>query len=299
MLDGQEFLLTGKVALTLDQHLTSRTTFVNSLVSWIETTKPNNQILNMSTMNKNSLWTNSNRSRYFLIPNNQNLTPGNFTIQTLTGISKQVDVTALTPLEITAVQAQPYIQAEIDRALKQTKEAFGPFNEFAAAAQGESATDPQSFQLPKNPFAALFDISQEELDENPDAVKESWQNLVQGFQDVVLGATSDDPSHLETAKTQMQRLQQHLQNQGINVNDSIQDLPNKLREKYHSPDSEPNLKASAEKLQEATQNVGQAFNDLLQTLKDGADKVRQAMEEDETNQPKQSGSETSESAEKN
>ena len=245
----------------------------------------------MKRNEKNLLWIHHKHHRYFLIPINQELPEGDFSIQSLTGSRKNVNPICITPFEINREEAKPYIQVELDKALKKTKEAFATFTNFAAAAQGQP-TETKAPQPPQNPLAALLGVSQEELSNNPDAVKESWQNLVQGFQDVLRGATSDDPTHLETAKTQIQRLQHHLQAQGIDVDNSIQDLPNKLREKYQSPESDPNLKTSAEKLQEASQNVSRSFNDLLQTLEDGANKLRDAIKEAEAKKSKPKNSKT-------
>lgn len=237
------------------------------------------------------LWINYTNSRYFLIPIVQQILEGEFLIKSLTGTQKTVDLNCIAPFEITREEAKPYIQAELEKALKQTKQAFTTFTNFAATTQEKSSTDTQASQAPKNPLAALLGISQEQLNKNPDAVKESWQNLVQGFQDILQAATSSDSTHLDNAKTQMQRLQNYLQAQGIEVDDSIQELTNKLREKYHTSEFDPTLKASAEKLQEATQNLGQSFNNLLESLKDGANKVRETMKEAEANQNRKKSSE--------
>jgi len=53
----------------------------------------------MKTQDNDSLWTNSNRSLYFLIPNNQKLASGNFTIITSSGNKKTVAPDALAPFE--------------------------------------------------------------------------------------------------------------------------------------------------------------------------------------------------------
>lgn len=230
-------------------------------------------------MNKISLWTNSNRSRYFLIPNNQNLPPGNFTIQTLTGITKQVDVTALTPLEITAEQAKPYFQAELEQSIQQVKNAFSTFADFAAAAKGQTTSNTKPPQPSSNPIATLLGISPEELRDNPQAIKAGWNKLVDGFKDLLRGATSEDETHLEVARTRMRQLREHLQAQGVEVNNSIEELPNKLRENYLSSDTEPNLVESAAKLEETTNKLKLSFTDMIQTLKESGAKLQNLADE--------------------
>lgn len=271
-------------------------------MQYVTLTHPTRTVLNqnllMSSEDKHYLWTNSTRSRYFLIPVDQQFSSRDFTIRSLADETQNVDLSAIAPFEISREDAKAHIQAELNNAFKRTREAFATFTDLAATVQGQSTIAAQASQLPKNPLATLLGISQEELAENPDAVKESWQNLVQGFHDVLQGTTSDEPTHLDMAKTRMQQLQHYLQAQGINVDDSIQDLPNKLRKKYHSSQSEPTLEASADKLQEATQKVSRSFNDLFQTLRDSATKVREAMEEAKANHPKQPESQTTENAER-
>ena len=225
-------------------------------------------------MSKISLWINSTRTRYFLIPNNQNLPPGNFTIQTLTGITKQVDVKALTPLEITVEQAKPYFQTELEQSIQQVKNAFSAFAGFAAAAKGQTTSNTKPPQPSSNPIATLLGMSPEELRDNPQAIKAGWNNLVDGFKDVLRGATSEDTTHLEIARTRMRQLREHLQTQGVEVNNSIEELPNKLRENYLVSEKEPNLQESAAKLKEATEKVEKSFNSMVNALKEGTAKLQ-------------------------
>ena len=71
----------------------------------------------------------STRSRYFLIPNDQELSSGDFIILTLNGDEKKVDYNALNSLEIPESQAKAYLQAEMTQALDEAKNAFSNFLE--------------------------------------------------------------------------------------------------------------------------------------------------------------------------
>lgn len=240
-----------------------------------------------------SLWIHIPQNRFFLIPFAQELNEGMFDVRALSGDCKSVDLESIVPFEITRKEAKPYIQAALNNTLSQTKEALDLLTDFAEIAQAQTTGNAPFPQPPKNFLATLLGISQKELNENPNAVQQRWQALFQGCQDVLKGATSDDPKHLDVAKARMQQLQQHLQSQGITVEDSIQDLPDKLHEKYNSSTPDPNLKVSAEKFQEATQEVSRSFSNLLQTLKEGVNKVREAMEEAEVNKSQKSESKAS------
>ncbi len=114
---------------------------------------------------------------------------------------------------------------------------------------------------------------------NPSILKTSVQTIMAGFQDLLKGATSDNPTDLETARQRMQSLRHYLETQGITVSDEFDTLPDKLRERCQTATTDPELKESAQKFVEATEEVKQSFSTLLQTLKSGAEKLREVLDE--------------------
>ncbi|MEQ8972640.1 MAG: methylated-DNA--[protein]-cysteine S-methyltransferase [Coleofasciculus sp. C1-SOL-03] len=231
------------------------------------------------TSEKYSLWTNSTSRRYFLIPNNQLLSPGNFTIRNLTNESKEVELKAITNWEITTEQAQPYIEVKLTKAWQKTKNALSTLTNLATAAQGKMPSVNNSSETQTNPIASFLGVSPQELSNNPNAIQERWQNIFAGFQDMLQAATSEDPAHLETARSRMESLREHLQAQGVEVDEAITELPHKLREKYHSSETDPNLQESSTKLKEATEQVEQSFTKMLETIKEGATKFQKLAKE--------------------
>jgi O-6-methylguanine DNA methyltransferase len=226
-----------------------------------------------------SLWTNTTHRRYFLIPNQQQLPTGNFTIRNLRNESQEVELKAITNWEINTAQAQLYIEVELTKAWQQTKKAFSTFTNFATAAKGQTPSVNDSSQTPANPIASLLGISPQELSDNPNAIQERWQNVFAGFQDIVQAATSEDDTELETARSHLESLRKYLQGQGVETDEAITELPNKLREKYHSPETDPNLRESATKFKEATEQVEQSFTKMLETIKEGATKLQKLAKE--------------------
>jgi hypothetical protein len=69
--------------------------------------------------NKLSLWINSKKKQYFLIPDNQKLPKGNDVIRRLMGIEQQIDLAAIAPYEISAKEAEPYMQQEVTQAMEE------------------------------------------------------------------------------------------------------------------------------------------------------------------------------------
>ena len=233
----------------------------------------------MTSKQANSiLWISISRSRYFLIPDNQELPDGDFTVHSLVGEAKKVNPHMLAPFEISKEQAEPHIQAELDKTWQQVKNAFSTLTDFAAAAQGKAASKAQSPNSMGSSIASLLGISPEELESNPNAVKQSLNTIASSFRDIFKGAISEDPAHLEAARNRMSALRQHLKKQGVEVEADLELLPEKLRQQYLGAEAENNLQESATKLKEATEEVSQSFKNVLQTLKEGAAKVREAID---------------------
>jgi hypothetical protein len=68
-----------------------------------------------------SLWINANQSKYFLIPMNENIPDGDFLVFTILGEEKSVDINAITPFEITEIEAKQYLETEIQQGLEDVK----------------------------------------------------------------------------------------------------------------------------------------------------------------------------------
>jgi len=188
----------------------------------------------MKTQDNGSLWTNLHRSRYFLIPNNQELANGNFAIFTSPGNKKEVNPDTLAPFEITEEAAKSHVQAEMSQALKQVKNGFSNFIAMAAAqaAKENTPSDTTHSQSGAKLVAALLDITPEEVRNNPEAAKEQLRQVVATtLGEVIQGLTSQDPEQLEAVRIQMHTLRTTLQSQGLEVDESLEQFPENLREK--------------------------------------------------------------------
>ncbi len=75
----------------------------------------------MNSEEKHSLWLDYTRTRYFLIPDNQNIPTGDFILFNLTGKKKTVALTAIASFEITEEQAMAYLETELNQLIEQIK----------------------------------------------------------------------------------------------------------------------------------------------------------------------------------
>lgn len=78
-------------------------------------------------LDASTLWSNPECTRFFLIPDSQELAPGDFPICTTTGRHAKVDESALSGLEITKDQAKAWVKEEFGKLLDGARQAADRF----------------------------------------------------------------------------------------------------------------------------------------------------------------------------
>lgn len=73
----------------------------------------------MNNEKPSGLWIDYTRTRYFLIPENQDISTGDFLLFNLIGKKKKVALTAITSFEITEEEANIYLETELNQLIKQ------------------------------------------------------------------------------------------------------------------------------------------------------------------------------------
>jgi uncharacterized membrane protein YukC len=216
----------------------------------------------MSSKDKRSLWIDSKRKRYFLIPDNQKLARGNFIICTLTGIEKKVMQTAIAPFEIPESEVKAYLKAEVNQAMQEAKTAFSNLLSFStqASEQAPSNSTPLSHQTPSVPniISSLLGITPEELQKNPEAAQTAFVNLYTDIKELLGESTEQNPAQVEATRSRVRSLRETLQAQGININEEIEELPVKLQEVLSSAEIEGYLHEIVTKLQDLTNQIDQS-----------------------------------------
>ncbi len=249
---------------------------------------------------RRSLWIDSTRSRYFIIPDNQEIPFGDFLLCTLKGNEKNVDATALTPFEITESEAKAYLQAEMNQALEEAKNAFSNFMAFSTqksqAAPSNPSPSSEDTQSTQNLVSTLLGVTPEELQNNPEAVQTAFLNVYTEFKELLGASTSKNPAEVEAARSRLQSLRETLSTQGINISEEIEELPKKLQEVLSSSNIEGYLKEIVAKLRDLADQinqspdaVGQKIDETIHSLsKDLFIDEEKRLEEKRTQQYRQS-----------
>lgn len=231
----------------------------------------------MNSKNKPSLWTDSTRSHYFLIPDNQELPNGDFILYNLNGNEKRVDSTALTSFEIPDSEAKTYIQTEMNQAFEEAKNAFSNFIAFSTQTSQEAPSNPtpssEKKQSAQNLISSFLGISYEELQNNPETAQTAFLNIYTELKQLLGESTSKNPSEVEETRALLRSLQEKLELQGINVGKEMEELPNRLREVFASSNIEEYLREIVAKLQgfadqisQSPDAVGQKIDETIKSL---------------------------------
>jgi len=226
----------------------------------------------MNSKNKPSLWTDSMRSHYFLIPNDQELSSGDFIILTLNGDEKKVDYNALNSFEIPESQAKAYLEAEMTQALDEAKNAFSNFLELELQTSQEVSLNPlaSSDKTPSDEelISSLFGTTPEELENNPKAAQTTFVNFSNELQELLDESRSKSPNRVEAARAGISALREKLELQGINVGDEMDELSDKLLEAF-----------SDSKIEDYLQKILAKLRDLVDQIEQSPDAVGQKIDE--------------------
>lgn len=74
-----------------------------------------------------TLWSDAPRTRFFLIPDDHTLPPGDFPIHTITGRKQEVDPTTLAPFEKTETEAKEWLESQFGGMLETARTAIHRF----------------------------------------------------------------------------------------------------------------------------------------------------------------------------
>ncbi|BAY79283.1 hypothetical protein NIES25_57670 (plasmid) [Nostoc linckia NIES-25] len=212
----------------------------------------------MNTKNKLTFWTDSQHQRYFLIPDKQKLSRGRFIISTLSGMEKKVTQTAIANFEIPESAAKAYLENEIHQAMAHFKIAVSNLmlssTETSENAPSLSSETPSVSKI----LSLLLGAKFEDLQNNPEAAQITFVNIYTQFKEFLGESISENFTQVESARSHLHQLREILKAQGININEEIEVLPNKLQEVLSSANIEEFLQEIVIKLRDLIEEIEQS-----------------------------------------
>ncbi|MCP4535605.1 MAG: hypothetical protein GY832_00490 [Chloroflexi bacterium] len=240
----------------------------------------------MNTKSKLSLWTNNGQTKYYLIPPDQLLPDGDFTIRTSTGQEQAVDATAAAIFEITKEQAEQHIQSQMDQALEGVKDVLGDFmGMMQQEAKQRAATQAEPpLRVTPGLVTDLIGFTADELRAKPEILEERVNDFFGGIKTFLQSVTSENPAELEPARDQMRSLRATFEKHGVETNEAMEQLPDKMRTAYLSADREESLKSSAAELEKLAELITQTAASASQQLQASADDLQSHAEQIHTSE---------------
>ena len=177
---------------------------------------------------------------FFLIPKPTDLPAGDYTIISLIGREMKVDPEALEPYAVPRELAEAYLSGQVRHGLERATESVASFLRTVRDSRPRAERPkPQETRWNVNFLAELFGQPTEAVRRNPEATKQGLQDLfaagVSFFERVKLG----DDEELAIARQQVTNLADLLRRHGIQVDEAISDLPDKLATVYvNTPDED-------------------------------------------------------------
>ncbi|MFN5592136.1 MAG: hypothetical protein ACK482_01575 [Aphanizomenon sp.] len=207
-----------------------------------------------------SLWVNANQSKYFLIPINEIIPDGNFLILTILGEEKSVDINAITPFEITEIEAKQYLETQIQQGLEDVKIPLVEIIQSSLLQKTQIAND-EEFII--DLISKLTNASPGEIKNNPELAKLGLEKFMQQFKEILDNSLTDN-SQLEQSHQQIQPLQDVFTEHGIDMGDLLTKFPENLQKIRTSSNS--NSQEISAKLQEFSQKIDINNQDFKQVL---------------------------------
>ncbi|HKJ68647.1 MAG TPA: hypothetical protein VKA68_11870 [bacterium] len=93
-----------------------------------------------------------------------------------------------------------------------------------------------------------------------------YRTLFSGFKALYRGTVAENEDQLKAAQTQIHKLRIELQDNGIPLHDSIEELPARLNRRYKAGGSEPGLKESVEQFQQKREELTKVVSRLSSFL---------------------------------
>lgn len=241
------------------------------------------------------LWFDSERGLYFLIPKNIDLPVGDCVIRKVEGIEKQVDPEAIAPYEISAEEAEPYMQQEVTQAMEQISSLFSNVVAIALQNSNASTSGETGAADPAQPAASLLSnllgVSLEEFCENPEVAQEGLQSFVTEVAEAMQNSFHQNGDRTHMIQTSVDAVLETLQSHGLNISDLntselikefsqvISDFPEELRNTFSKDSS--NFDNATTQLRDAALQIDQSFSNLSQTLTQSLMKLQNLAKEPE------------------
>lgn len=197
-------------------------------------------------MPTHTLYASDDRKRFFHVPDDASLPPGDFVVRSLTGKKLSADPVALDVYEVPEAEAMKLAQAVLGGFADKVRTVA---MSAAKALSQAPKLDPEAVKAREERVAANLKLGREQLREDPAALGAALKATFTG----ILQAAQETVHAPEVAAERMKDVAEALRQEGLIPGsvDAVEGLPDRLRELLASEDTVAKLDAVAKDLREA------------------------------------------------
>lgn len=199
-----------------------------------------------------TLYASADERRFFLIPDDAALLPGDFAIRSLSGRARQVDPVVLDVYEIPEAEAQAVARAAMEGWVETGKKVVASVTTAlrdAAKGQPTAAASP-AVNAQYDRAADAIGVTREQLHGDPQAVLAGLTDALKGL--AAVARESIDPVSAADGKQRMEALAARLRKDGLPADaaTTIEELPETLRQVLGSAELEQTVRDASRRLNE-------------------------------------------------
>lgn len=242
----------------------------------------------MTTSSTVSLWRGSTRGVYFLIPDNEELSHGTYTIYQIRGLKKQVDLESLKSYEISAAAAEPYMQKEVTLIVTHISSLFSSIVAINLNDQEKSShpfeSHSSSHQTASELLSSILGVSLEEFIDNPEVANNGLESFMNDVASTMENSQMQNLDQTQGIKTSIDAVLETLQSRGLEIssldtNQLIEDIAQAISEfseelNNNFSKSSSGIETAAYQMREAALQIDSSFSDLSQNLAQGLKKLQ-------------------------
>jgi hypothetical protein len=187
----------------------------------------------MNILQEYTIYSDLTHKWFFLIPTQADLPAGDYTIISLIGRERQVDLEALEPFAVPRELAEAYLSGQMRHGLERVTESVMSFLRTVRDSRPRAERpDPQETRWNIDLLAELFDQPPEAVRREPEATRQGVQELFAAGVSFFGRVKSGDEEELAIARQQVTNLADLLRRYGVQVDEAISELPDKLATVY-------------------------------------------------------------------
>ncbi len=217
-----------------------------------------------------TLWSDPDRSRFFLIPNDHQLPVGDFELRTVTGRKQQVEESAIIEFEISRDEAKIWLKEQFGEFLTSAKTGIiDALKNWRSPSNSE--TDPPTSKSPtETALSELEDLLNQSAEQMQAKSANSLKHLkaiAEALNAMFEGAISSDADGLERAEEQAQILRDNLDALGIKTGTQLETFPKRLHTLYFAEGQAKNFQENADQLEAIANQIEQTSKLAVQAIR--------------------------------